>query len=461
MLEAWIAAFLCGVAVARVAQVPWAVDVATYPALAVGMLIGWAVVRALPASHRALGARVASLVLGGVWGLGHAAPIPDAPVSHATVVKVAVDDAVRGPAIVRAGVMIYEVSSVQIVGTVGDVRTFAGARLFATHRGVFTSRDPRRGATGLLATARDAVRAFFAERMESLTPFYRSWLAGLVLGESAALPPDVRDAFKRTGLYHLLVVSGLHVSLMALLLAALLRAPIQASYALRLVSPGRWRHIAAALDVLAGAAALLYLAVTGSSAAAQRSALLFAVWQGSSVFAGPLSTPRRLLIAGATQILLFPVGFLGEATLMSWAAYLLVLKPAAPDAHGLAEIRADLISAFKIQGALTLLVTVVFGQLAWIGLVANLVLIPAFPALLLTALGAAVLPELAWTPALLAVQRSFIALVRLFDELCRFWPWLSIAPEDLSPLVRVAAAPIAAWILLNRCRDLTISRVDP
>lgn len=448
MLATWLCAFLFSVVLARVKSWPWVIDWAQWPALLGLLVLMVCVSQCLQGRRRRLVRHVFAAVAGIFWGFGHSAPIPNTNLDDVVVVKTSVRDTVSGAVIVKSGQDYFEVSGEQRLGGIGSVRAMSSVRLFGDSRAVLKMRGPEDLPDDLFGQIRDTIRVFFRQRMEVLTPFYRRWLAGLILGENTELPPDVRQAFKRTGLYHLLVVSGLHVSLMAVVLAALLRAPAQAAYAARLIEPRRWRQLAATLDILAGVAALLYLAVTGSSAAAQRSALLFAIWRGSAVFVGTLSVTERLLIAASLQALLFPIGFVGEASLMSWAAYILVLAPLS----SVARIPGVLVS----QMALTILVAAVFGQLTLVGLGANLILIPAFPLLLSTGLLAMIFPGLPWVPLLLAIQRNFIGLVHLFDALCDRWTWLSIPSDELPTLWRMVAVGISGWILLNRCRDLTI-----
>lgn len=469
MLQIWIVSFILGVLVARMPLSPSVRDGliawADWPALALAVGLAALFEVLLGQSRVARIHRVVAGLAGALWGLGHAAPFPELEGTFDTtaqVVKVASRDSASGPALVRVGADVYEVLGLQQPGALGTLVVMPAERLFGTTRGVFRASDRQRSTENsddFLGRARAAVRAVAAERSKALTPFYRSWLAGLVMGERAALPVDVRDAFKRTGLYHLLVVSGLHVTLMALVLAALIRAPAHLAYSLRLIGPATWRHTGAALQVLAGCAALLYLAVTGSPAAAQRAALLFVVVTLASVFYGMPRSIDRLQLAAAAQILIFPVGFVGEATLMSWVAYVLVLKGegSGVEARGWRSLCRRLLPlALRMQIGLTALVAAVFGQLALVGLVANLVLIPAFPVLLMTGLLALALPELPILPMLLAIQRSFIALVRLFDGLCDVVPWLSIPADDLPTAARLVCLGISAWILLNTSRELTI-----
>ncbi|MGE5274847.1 MAG: ComEC/Rec2 family competence protein, partial [Verrucomicrobiota bacterium] len=71
----------------------------------------------------------------------------------------------------------------------------------------------RRGGIGGYA---DRVRAWLARSLASgLTGERRAVLEGIVLGEDDALSPGLRDAFRASGLYHLLAVSGQNVIFVA------------------------------------------------------------------------------------------------------------------------------------------------------------------------------------------------------------------------------------------------------
>jgi competence protein ComEC len=71
----------------------------------------------------------------------------------------------------------------------------------------------RRGGVGGYA---DRVRAWLAGSLApGVTGERRAVLEGIVLGEDEDLPPDLRDAFRASGLYHLLAVSGQNVIFVA------------------------------------------------------------------------------------------------------------------------------------------------------------------------------------------------------------------------------------------------------
>ena len=82
------------------------------------------------------------------------------------------------------------------------------------------------GARGGVGGVADRLRRALVRGLDGVEGQRRAVLAGVVLGEDEGLNEDVRDAFRASGLYHLLAVSGQNVALLAAgvaLLAWLLR----------------------------------------------------------------------------------------------------------------------------------------------------------------------------------------------------------------------------------------------
>jgi hypothetical protein len=105
---------------------------------------------------------------------------------------------------------------------------------------------------------------------------------------------------------------------------------------------------------------------------------------------------------------------------------------------------------------LAAVVAAAFGQLSWLAAPANLLLVPAFGALLASALALALWPRVPGAALLLELHRSFVMLVSAIGGLAERWPWLAPDPRDLPAPVRLGAAVVAAALLLNTCRALTI-----
>ena|GEM_PF-5411951 len=203
-------------------------------------------------------------------------------------------------------------------------------------RGVEAALEPeilrleRRGFWGLLR------RALAAGADRVFPPSQAGVLKSMLLGETRFLSPSGKEDFRRSGLSHLLAVSGMHVSLLAGLLLSLLR-PF-------LGEP--WRGLVSA----ASAFGVAFLA--GMSPPAARAALMFALaslsralgyrgetvnWLGVSVLLLLLFSPGlsweagfQMSVAATGGILLLSPsfrlsGFLGQVLAVSLSAQLFVL----------------------------------------------------------------------------------------------------------------------------------------
>ncbi len=221
----------------------------------------------------------------------------------------------------------------------------------------------------------------------------RSFQTALVLGDRRGLDDDVRDAFARTGLMHLIAVSGLHVLLVGLLLYRLLKGLL-----LRLGAPLRTVDAVRAgvtLGVL-----VVYALLTGGSASVVRAVVMTALVVGGDVLQRP-SPPLNALGVAALVLLLFdPMQVFDVGFGLSFAAVagLVVLTPVLTQAVPARWRERRAVRAFTSAVMTTLGATLAtlplllysFGRLPIGGLALNLIAIPltnaAFSAGLLTAL---------------------------------------------------------------------------
>ena len=296
------------------------------------------------------------------------------------------------------------------------------------------------GDLGLLAPgpgpfALDRWRQHLGERLGGLiadSPA-RGVMLALVLGERAAIPTEQWTLLTRTGVNHLVAISGLHVGLVAasaffLLRWAWSRRP---SLVLRLAAPR-----AGALGGLA--AALLYSALAGFAISTQRALIMLAMILAAVLWG---RTPRLwtgLAVALAGVLLLDPVGVLSYGLWLSFgavAALILGLGNRLPAADLWGRWgRAQWVVAVGLLPLLLLL----FGRASLISPAVNLLAVPLFslvllPLVLITALLALVpgleLPWI-WTAELMAwLLEGLRALAA--------WPWATVA---------LAARPAWAWV---------------
>lgn len=139
--------------------------------------------------------------------------------------------------------------------------------------------------------------------------------AALVVGVRAGIPDDVNEALRKSGLYHVISISGLHMALVAGTIMGVLRLGLA-------FFPGfSSRH---AVKKHAAFVALLatggYLFFSGAEVAAQRSFIMLAVMLAAVLFDRPAITMRNLAIAAVAVIIISPHEVMGPSFQMSFAA---------------------------------------------------------------------------------------------------------------------------------------------
>ncbi|MGC2854289.1 ComEC/Rec2 family competence protein [Novispirillum sp. DQ9] len=139
--------------------------------------------------------------------------------------------------------------------------------------------------------------------------------AALVTGQRGAVPGDVIDAYRDSGLAHLLAISGLHMGLAAGIMFVGLRAVIALVPPLALRINGKK---VAAVSALAGAAA--YLALSGANVPAQRAFVMTAVVLGAVLIDRSALTFRVLAAAAVVVLLWRPEAVVGPSFQLSFAA---------------------------------------------------------------------------------------------------------------------------------------------
>lgn len=263
-------------------------------------------------------------------------------------------------------------------------------------------------------------------------------MRALSIGEQSALRPELWQAFRPLGLTHLVSISGLHVTMVAVLFGWLVRLSLR-----RLpLTPSRPR-----LWVLAGGlvGALLYAVLAGFSVPTQRSVLMLAVfawawWRGSGA-----SGWDGWWQALAAVLLFDPSAVLGVGTWLSFGLVAALVWVSA----GRLNARGRM-AAVRGQWAASLLSVVLLGYLfASLPLASPLVNALAIPwfswVLTPLALLGSVLPfaPLQWTAAALAEYT-----LRLLVLLAGHAPEAAVAAAPL-PLAVLAA--VAALLALLPC----------
>ena len=109
---------------------------------------------------------------------------------------------------------------------------------------------------------------------------YAPIIVALVIGEQNGIPQNDWQVFARTGVNHLIAISGLHISMVAGMAAAVMlycwRHPLLGRFQLPLLVPAQ--KMAALASVVT---ALLYVALAGFGVPAQRTLIMICVVAGS------------------------------------------------------------------------------------------------------------------------------------------------------------------------------------
>ena len=155
---------------------------------------------------------------------------------------------------------------------------------------------------------------------QALTPPLGALAASLVTGIRGAIPADTRDLFRDTGLAHVLAISGLHMSLFAGSVFAILR--LLAAAWPWLVQSYDVRRISAGVAIIA---AIAYLIISGVSFATQRAFMMIVIVFLAMLLGRAGLTLRNLSTAGIVIILVQPAAVVQAGFQMSFAAVMALI----------------------------------------------------------------------------------------------------------------------------------------
>lgn len=295
---------------------------------------------------------------------------------------------------------------------------------------------PRYWIERLREAAREKIRSTLPESSSA------GILIALAIGDQRAIDPGEWRLFARTGVSHLMSISGLHVTMIAGLAALLASWCWRRSEALALALPAQ--KAAALAGFLA---ALAYCLISGFAVPAQRTLYMVGVVAAALWFGRAASASRVLAAALFLVLVLDPWAVLSPGFWLSFAAVAVIFyigssRTARP--HWLAQWG-------RVQWAVTVslvpLLLVLFQQVSLVSPIANAVAIPVV-SLVVTplALAGAVLP-FAWPLELgHAILEVLMAMLSALAELPGA-VWQQHAPPAWT--LPLALAGIA-WLLVPR-----------
>ena len=270
-------------------------------------------------------------------------------------------------------------------------------------------------------------------------------LAALAVGDQRSISSEEWRLFNRTGVTHLMSISGLHVTMVSGLFAWLAGAFWRRVPRLALALAARK---AAALAAIV--AALGYTLIAGFAVPAQRTFWMVTV-VAIALWSGRIATPARTLaLALGVVVVLDPWAVLAAGTWLSFGAVALIFYVATTRGSEREALR-PLRQAARTQWAVTLglapATLFLFSQVSLVGPLANAVAIPVVSmAVTPLALVAAVVP----LDLLLRIAAWLLEWLMQFLEWCAALPaavWQQHVPAAWSLVPALAGV---AWLLAPR-----------
>ena len=288
----------------------------------------------------------------------------------------------------------------------------------------------------LRETIRDRFRAALPEAP------YAGILIALAVGDQHAIDPGLWQSFSRTGITHLMSISGLHVTMLAGLAYALVNWLWRRSARLPLRLPAQ--HAAAVGGFLA---ALVYCLLAGFAVPAQRTLYMLGVVVVARLSARELAGSRVLPLALLLVLLLDPWAVLAAGFWLSFGAVALLFHIGSGrlgPVHWLTEWgRAQWAVTLGMLPALLAL----FQQFSLVSPLANALAIPLV-SFVITPL--ALLGTLPLLDPLLSLAHFFTAWLMRFIDWLAGLPlamWQQAAPPAWAVLLALAGG---LWLLLPR-----------
>ena len=287
-------------------------------------------------------------------------------------------------------------------------------------------------------------------------------LKALIIGDRTQITPELRQAFNRAGVGHLLAISGLHIGIVAMVAFVLFQALMGR------IKPLLWR---AATRKTAALVSLLpvfiYGMIAGFSPSTQRAVIMVAIFLLTFLFESeqdPLNTLSlaALLILVADPPSLFSISFqlsfsavfaiiYGLSSLQNRGKQQTVLLKASWFIRFRSKLVSFfLVSFFAICGSLPL-VSYYFNQISLVGIAANFIAVPliGFVTIPLGLLALYLLP-ISITLAAWCIKAGTLILSFALDVVKFFADLPFAAVKTVTPsLLEIVCFYIMGWALLN------------
>lgn len=313
-----------------------------------------------------------------------------------------------------------------------------------------------------LAAALHAARSAMGERIDSLFPRSAQLVRALLLGDRGDMDERLRESFDRAGVTHVLSISGLHITLLAMALMSLLG----------LFLPRRWAFWVSLAVIV------LYGALVGMAASVLRAILMYAALGAGQALGRPTDTLTRLALAFLLLLVWNPLYIADAGFVLSFSASsgMVCLSPALSRVLRVDKLRAPgyslrpsalcrraahylaslLCATLAAQLATLPAVIAYYGELPLLATLGNLVIVPLMLAGMYLSVVALLLSAI-WLPLGAAAAPAADLTLHLsaqLTHLCAALPLNALAlpafPGWLTALYVCAVAAISEFSRLRK-----------
>lgn len=292
----------------------------------------------------------------------------------------------------------------------------------------------------LIERGREAVRERLGHALGERP--YAGVIVALAIGDQRAIPPAQWKIFTRTGVNHLMSISGLHITMLASLAFVVVLRLWRMSAALTLRLPAV--RAATAFGLVT---ALTYAAAAGFAVPAQRTVFMLAV-VAAALWLGWMARPAAVLAAAAALVILIdPMAVIAPGFWLSFGAVAVIMLAGSGRIAPAGWLGAWVRAQWAVTLALVPLLLAMFQQVSMVSPLANAVAIPLVSLVVVPlTLLAAVVP-LDWIAHL---AHGVMSLCMQFLTALAALPgaaWQQHAPPGWSVPLALAGA---LWMLLPR-----------
>jgi len=268
-----------------------------------------------------------------------------------------------------------------------------------------------------------------------------SFLGGLLWGAKKGLPEDILENFKRTGVTHIIAVSGYNITIIAVVLTNLF------------ISLGLSRKKAFGLIVLG---IIFFVVITGSPASIVRAGIMGTVALISQTIGRATKMRNTLAIVGALMLLFnpkvliwdagFQLSFLATIGLIYFAPILEKYTNWLPK---ILQIRESLTATLSAIILTTPLILFQFGRFSFLAPIANLLILPSVPVSMAVGF-LAVIAGLIWIPLgqiIGWVSWVILTYVLKLTEIMAKIEWASVPVQNLPWIFMVGGYLVIIWLI--------------